>query len=110
MQKAAIKIGVRVRIAPQHWLRGYEEGRIIDHQLHLTNAWLVKFDRAFPGGGIEGDKLWLNESHFVDILSSAADSVPTAVAQAESASSTARISAALFSLKDSHATLLKNGE
>jgi hypothetical protein len=90
MQKAAIKLGARVRIAPQHWLRGYEEGRIIDHQLHLTNAWLVKFDRAFPGGGIEGDKLWLNESHFVDILSSAADSVPTAVAQAESASSTAR--------------------
>lgn len=109
MQKAALKIGARVRIVPQHWLRGCEEGRIIDHQLHLTNAWLVKFDRAFPGGGIEGDKLWLNESQLVDILPSTVDSVPTAVAQAGSVSSTTRISAALFNVQDSHATLLKTG-
>lgn len=109
MQKAAIKIGARVKVVPQHWLRGYEEGRIIDHQLHLTNAWLVKFDRRFPGGGIEGDKLWLNESQFVDILPSTADSVPAAT-ETESMSSAARISATLFSVKDSHATLLKTSE
>lgn len=102
MQKAAIKIGARVRIVPQHWLRSYEEGHIVDCQLHLTNAWLVKFDRRFAGGGIEGDKLWLNESQFLDILPSTADPVPTQrVAQADSVSSTARNSAAQSNHNDS---------
>lgn|SRR5688500_9654783 len=102
MQKAAIKIGARVRIVPQHWLRSYEEGHIVDCQLHLTNAWLVKFDRRFAGGGIEGDKLWLNESQFLDILPSTADPVPTQrVAQADSVNSTARNSAAQSNHNDS---------
>jgi hypothetical protein len=95
MQKPAIKVGARVRIVPQHWLRGYEKGCIIDCQLNLTNAWLVRFDRRFAGGGIEGDKLWLNESQFLDILPSTAEAAPThSVTQAESVSSTARDSAA----------------
>jgi hypothetical protein len=38
---------------------------------------LVKFDRGFPGGGIEGDKLWLDESQFLDIIPSTGEPVPT---------------------------------
>jgi hypothetical protein len=97
MQKAAIGIGARVKIIPQHWLRGYQEGRIIDCQLHLTNGWLVKFDRGFPGGGIEGDKLWLDESQFLDIIPSAGEPVPTQpIARAESVSSPAATNTTLF--------------
>ena len=70
MQKSTIGIGTRVRIVPQHWLRAYEEGSIIDYQLRFTHGWLVRFDRRYPGGGIDGDKLWLDESEFVDIIPS----------------------------------------
>lgn len=30
--------------------------------------WLVQFDRSFPGGGIDGKKLWLDQSQFSEVL------------------------------------------
>src|SRR5919109_3202194 len=62
-----IGIGATVRIVPQHWLRGYEQGVIIDFQPHAMNRWLVRFDVSYPGGGIDGDKLWMNESQFAEV-------------------------------------------
>lgn len=62
-----IGIGARVRIVPQHWLRGFEEGLIVDFQPHAMNRWLVRFDVSYPGGGIDGDKLWMDESQFAEV-------------------------------------------
>lgn len=62
-----ISIGCRVKVRPQHWLRAYEEGMVIDWQPRAQNHWLVKFDSSFPGGGIDGDKLWLAESEFAAV-------------------------------------------
>ncbi len=62
-----IAIGAKVRITPQHWLRGYQEGFIVDFRPNGMNRWLVKFDVSYPGGGIDGDKLWFNESQFVEV-------------------------------------------
>ena len=50
-----------VRVLPQHWLRPNEIGRIVG--MHDTkNRWLVEFQRKFPGGGLDGNKLYLEES------------------------------------------------
>ena len=49
--------GMRVKIVPQHWLRGGEIGQLVRFEQRGQNNWLVKFDQYFPGGGIEGDKL-----------------------------------------------------
>ncbi|HWP59131.1 MAG TPA: hypothetical protein VNL14_14655 [Candidatus Acidoferrales bacterium] len=62
-----VEIGSKVRIAPQHWLRGYQEALVVDFKPGGQNNWLVKFDLAYPGGGIEGDKLWLDESYFCEV-------------------------------------------
>ena len=62
-----IAIGSQVRIVAHHWLRGYENGTIVDFQPNGMNRWLVKFNVSYPGGGIDGDKLWLNESHFAEV-------------------------------------------
>ncbi len=69
--RRSVSVGARVKIVPQHWLRGLEEGSVIDYQSHAQNNWLVKFDRSYPGGGIEGDKLWLDESQFLEVDSRA---------------------------------------
>ena len=61
-------IGMQVRIVPQHWLRGGEIGEILSFEQRGQNNWLVKFERLFPGGGIEGDKLWLSEREFAEVL------------------------------------------
>ncbi|SRR5713226_2345822 len=65
--KKGVSVGARVKILPQHWLRAHEEGFIIDSRPQARNNWLVKFDRSYPGGGIEGDKLWLDESQFSEV-------------------------------------------
>jgi hypothetical protein len=61
-------IGMQVRIVPQHWLRGGEIAEILQFEQRGQNNWLVKFERPFPGGGIEGDKLWLSEREFAEVL------------------------------------------
>jgi hypothetical protein len=60
----SISVGTKVRISPQHWLRGYQEAVVVDFRPGAQNNWLVKFDSSYPGGGIEGDKLWLDERYF----------------------------------------------
>ena len=57
-----ISIGATVRIAPQHWLRGYEDAVVVGFASGNQNNWLVQFNTCYPGGGIDGDKLWLDES------------------------------------------------
>ena len=59
--------GMRVKIVPQHWLRGGAIGQLVRFEQRGQNNWLVKFDRSFPGGGIDGDKLWLGEREFVEV-------------------------------------------
>ena len=59
--------GMRVKIVPQHWLRGGEIGQLVRFERRGQNNWLVKFDRCFPGGGIDGDKLWLEQREFVEV-------------------------------------------
>jgi hypothetical protein len=59
-------IGKRVKIVPQHWLRGSEIGQIVAFEQRGQNNWLIKFERQFPGGGIDGDKLWLSQREFVE--------------------------------------------
>jgi hypothetical protein len=39
----------------------------MDHQSRAANNWLVKFEHSYPGGGIDGDKLWLDESQFSEV-------------------------------------------
>jgi len=61
-KNSQITIGATVRIAPQHWLRGYEEAVVVDFTPGAQNNWLVQFNTCYPGGGIDGNKLWLDES------------------------------------------------
>jgi len=63
-------VGMHVRIVPQHWLRGGEIAEILQFEQRGQNNWLVKFERPFPGGGIEGDKLWLSQREFAEVLES----------------------------------------
>lgn len=60
-------LGERVKIAPQHWLRGGEVGRLIRFQQRGQNNWLVKFDTSYPGGGIDGDKLWFDSRELTHV-------------------------------------------
>jgi hypothetical protein len=61
-------IGMHVRIVPQHWLRGGEIAEILRFEQRGQNNWLVKFDCSFPGGGIDGDKLWLSQREFAEVF------------------------------------------
>jgi hypothetical protein len=62
-----LEVGSRVRVIPQHWLRGGEAGEIIRFEQRGSNNWLIQFDISYPGGGIEGDKLWLDESELSEL-------------------------------------------
>lgn len=55
-----MKIGDRVTVG-KRWLRSYQAGQIIDCEPRRHNCWLVKFDSSYPGGGIDGDSLWLSD-------------------------------------------------
>ena len=56
-KNSQISIGATVRIAPQHWRRGYEEAVVVGFAPGNQNNWLVQFNCCYPGGGI-----WLDES------------------------------------------------
>ena len=60
-------LGEKVKIAPQHWLRGGEIGRLIRFEQRGQNNWLVKFDTSYPGGGIDGDKLWFDSRELIHV-------------------------------------------
>lgn len=58
------KVGDRVRVK-KHWLRHGQLGRIIESVEQVnTHRHLVQFAKAYPGGGIDGDKLWLESIDF----------------------------------------------
>lgn len=65
--KASCAVGMRVSLVPQHWLRPYETGIVVDQQRQALKKWLVQFDDAYPGGGIGGDKIWCDESDFAQV-------------------------------------------
>jgi hypothetical protein len=75
------EIGARVRIGPQHWLRGGELGEVVGYERRGRNNWLVQFDNSFPGGGIDGDKLWFDQNEISELLNgdSSAGSAPNYV-------------------------------
>jgi hypothetical protein len=62
-----LALGDRVKIVPQHWLRGGEIGRVIRFEQRGQNNWLVKFDTCYPGGGIDGDKLWFDSRELTSV-------------------------------------------
>jgi hypothetical protein len=61
-----IAVGSRVKIKHQHWLRALEEGVVVEYRPRARNSWLVKFDHGYPGGGIDGDKLYFAEGDFLE--------------------------------------------
>ena len=61
-----IQLGMRVKIVSQHWLRRGQIGQLVRFEQRGQNNWLVKFDHSFPGGGIDGDKLWLDQREFIE--------------------------------------------
>jgi hypothetical protein len=62
MNKNRLEVGARVRVMPQHWLRAGEVGEIIGGEERGRSRWLIQFDIKYPGGGIDGDKLWIDAS------------------------------------------------
>ena len=68
-----VSIGARVKIKAHHWLRALEEGTVVGYQAHALNCWLVQFERHYPGGGIDGDKLYFDEGAFLEVSSRAAE-------------------------------------
>lgn len=65
--RTKVSIGARVKIKAQHWLRALEEGTIVEYRPHARHNWLVQFEHRYPGGGIDGDKLYFDESAFLEI-------------------------------------------
>lgn len=57
-------VGNHVKIISQHWLRGGEIGKVIQFEQRGKNNWLIQFESKYPGGGIDGDKLWLDQNEF----------------------------------------------
>jgi hypothetical protein len=62
-----IDVGSKVKIKHQHWLRALEEGTVLEYRPRARNSWLVQFEHGYPGGGIDGDKLYFAEGDFLEI-------------------------------------------
>ena len=56
-----LKIGASVQVVRAHWLRAGQTGTVIATRDKGLNRWLVEFSETCEGGGIDGNKLWLNE-------------------------------------------------
>lgn len=56
---APLKPGDKVRVEPRHWLRGNQEGQIVEMS---NDKFLVKFHGKRPDGGLNGDSIWLQQS------------------------------------------------
>jgi hypothetical protein len=65
--KALCAVGMRVSLVPQHWLRPYETGIVVGQQRQALKKWLVQFEDSYAGGGIDGDKIWCDDSDFAQI-------------------------------------------
>jgi hypothetical protein len=68
--KEKCTLWARVRISSNHGLRANQTGLVIDEKGPPQKRWLVQFDERYPGGGIDGDKLSLDEHDFADIAPS----------------------------------------
>lgn len=61
-----IPMGAKIICKRSHWKRAGEIGQIVEvvnkpgRGLH----YFIQFDHNYPGGGIDGDKLWLYECDF----------------------------------------------
>ncbi|HEX9444505.1 MAG TPA: hypothetical protein VGA73_10310 [Candidatus Binatia bacterium] len=73
--RSKVSIGARVKIKAHHWLRALEEGTVVEYQPHARNCWLVQFEHQYPGGGIDGDKLYFDEAAFLEVSSRSATHV-----------------------------------
>jgi len=62
------RIGMRVIISPQHWLRPNEVGLVVNRQRDARGKVLVQFEESFPGGGINGDRLWLDQYDVSEVV------------------------------------------
>jgi len=69
--KEKCSVWARVTISPNHTLRANQSGLIIDERRHGQKRWLVKFDERYPGGGIDGAMLWLDEHDFTEVITDA---------------------------------------
>jgi hypothetical protein len=76
-----VRIGAKVKIKPQHWLRALEDGTVVEYRPQSRHNWLVQFERSYPGGGIDGDKLYFDEAEFSEVEYSGASAAiePSAV-------------------------------
>lgn len=62
------KIGDLIRVNAKHWLRPNSMGKIIELNPRRGEAmYLVEFETAFPGGGIDENKLWLSPGYLEDM-------------------------------------------
>jgi hypothetical protein len=68
------RVGSRVKIVPQHWLRALDEGVVIAYERRGQKNYLVQFEDSYPGGGIDGDRLWFDESEFSEVAREAVES------------------------------------
>jgi hypothetical protein len=57
-----LNIGARVEVVRTHWLRAGQTGTVVAKKDKGFNHWLVEFRETCEGGGIDGNKLWLNET------------------------------------------------
>jgi len=61
-------IGDKIRVIPAHWLRPTDVGVIVEiFPSRGLNMYLVEFERAFPGGGIEDKRLWMSEAYMEQV-------------------------------------------
>ena len=67
MERKRVQIGAKVKIKPQHWLRALEDGTVIAYRPQSRHSWLVQFENNYPGGGIDGDKLYFDEAEFAEV-------------------------------------------
>lgn len=59
------ELGNIVLVANNHWLRPGERGVIVEIAHNKRGLrYCVKFDDKWDGGGIDGDKLWLEDDRF----------------------------------------------
>lgn len=67
MERKKVQIGAKVKIKPLHWLRALEDGIVVAYRPQSRHGWLVQFENNYPGGGIDGDKLYFDEAEFAEV-------------------------------------------
>jgi hypothetical protein len=68
MNGPELKVMLWVRTNFHRWKRAGEVGRIVAHEPERgASAFLVQFETRYPGGGMDGDKLWLEANQLTVI-------------------------------------------